>query len=96
MSLISAGSISLESTFKHNEFQFWILVYIFKYKKTKISVPVFVNVYEAQESITRNRFRQAGNRFLGSLKVLQIRAQLIILFWYTFVKQLDCCNNCKH
>ncbi len=47
--------------------------------------PVFVNVYGAQESIPRNRFcqydkqgyvpaRQAGNRFLGSLKGLQIRA----------------------
>ncbi len=32
--------------------------------------PVFVNVYGAQESIPRNQFRQAGNRFLGSLKVL--------------------------
>jgi hypothetical protein len=38
------------------------------------SEPVFVNVYGAQESIPRNRFRQAGNRFLGSLKGLQIRA----------------------
>jgi hypothetical protein len=34
---------------------------------------VFVNVKEAQESIPRNRFRQTGNRFLGSLKGLQIR-----------------------
>ncbi len=31
--------------------------------------PVFVNVYGA-----RNRFRQAGNRFLGSLNGFQIRA----------------------
>jgi hypothetical protein len=30
--------------------------------------PVFVNVYGAQESVPRNRFRQAGNRFSGSLK----------------------------
>ncbi len=30
----------------------------------------------AQETIPRNRFRQARNRFLGSLKVLQIRAQV--------------------
>ncbi len=51
--------------------------------------PVFVNVYGAQESIPRNRFRQlmqpggrndiqgceAGNRFQGSLKGPQIRAQ---------------------
>ncbi len=55
--------------------------------------PVFVNVYGAQESTPRNRFRQhmypggpvttnrvvvaarqAGNRFLSSLKGLQIRA----------------------
>jgi hypothetical protein len=53
------------------------------------SEPVFVNVYGANESIppacvdwragTTNRVivpaRQAGNRFLGSLKGLQIRAQ---------------------
>ncbi len=32
----------------------------------KKSEPIFVNVYEAQESIPRNRFRQAGNQFLGS------------------------------
>jgi hypothetical protein len=36
--------------------------------------PEFVNVQRAQESIS-NRFRQAGNRFLGSLHGLQIRAQ---------------------
>jgi hypothetical protein len=36
--------------------------------------PLFVNVYEAQESVPRNWFRQAGwNRFLGSLKGLQQR-----------------------
>jgi hypothetical protein len=55
--------------------------------------PVFVNVYGAQESIppayvvvwragTSNRVvvpaRQAGNRFLGSLKGLQIRALISI------------------
>ncbi len=33
--------------------------------------PVFVNVYGAQESIQRNRFRQSGNRFLGSLKMFK-------------------------
>ncbi len=33
------------------------------------------NVYGAQESIPRNRFRQPWNRFLGSLKGIQIRAQ---------------------
>jgi hypothetical protein len=32
------------------------------------------NVKGVQESITRNRFRQAKNRFLGSLKGLQVRA----------------------
>ncbi len=32
------------------------------------SEPVFVNVYGAQQSILRSRFRQAGNRSLGSLK----------------------------
>ncbi len=50
--------------------------------------PVFVNVYGAQESILRNRIRslpirknrvvparQAVNRFLASLKGLQIKAQ---------------------
>jgi hypothetical protein len=36
--------------------------------------PVFLNVFGAQESIPRNRFLQAVNRFLGSLKGLQIRA----------------------
>ena len=41
--------------------------------------PVSVNVYGAQESIPRNRFHQAGNRFLGSLNSLQIRA----LFLYS-------------
>ncbi len=35
--------------------------------------PVFVNVYGAQ-SIPRNRFRQDGNRFLGSLNGLRILA----------------------
>jgi len=30
--------------------------------------PVFVNVKGDQESIPRIRFRQVGNRFLGSLK----------------------------
>jgi hypothetical protein len=54
--------------------------------------PVFVNVYGAQESIPpayvvwragmSNRVvvpaRQAGNRFLGSLKGLQIRALISI------------------
>jgi hypothetical protein len=44
-------------------------------KVRRSSEPVFVNVYGDQESIPRNRFRQAGNRFLGSLKVLQIQAQ---------------------
>jgi hypothetical protein len=37
--------------------------------------PEFVNVQGAQESFSRNRFRQAGNRFLGSFHGLQIRAQ---------------------
>jgi hypothetical protein len=58
--------------------------------------PEFVNVQEAQESIppayvacragTSNRFvepaRQAGNRFLGSLQGLQIRASIPVLFRY--------------
>jgi hypothetical protein len=35
--------------------------------------PVFVSVYGAKESITKNRFRQAGIRFLGSFKGQQIR-----------------------
>jgi hypothetical protein len=34
----------------------------------------FVSAYGAQESNPRNRFRQAGNRFLGSLKGLHIRS----------------------
>jgi hypothetical protein len=42
--------------------------------------PVFVNVYGAQQSIPRNLFRQTGNRFLGSLKGLQIRALECLLF----------------
>jgi hypothetical protein len=32
---------------------------------------VFVNLYEAQESILKNWFLQAGNRFLGSLRGLK-------------------------
>ncbi len=35
---------------------------------------VFVNDKEALESIPWNRVRQDGNRFLGSLKGLRIRA----------------------
>ena len=54
-----------------------------------------MNVYRAQELIPRNRFRQAGttkrvvvpacqagNRFLGSLKGLQRRAQGSGYQWY--------------
>ncbi len=37
--------------------------------------PVFVNVDVSQDSIQNNRFRQAGNQFVGSLKVLQIQKQ---------------------
>jgi hypothetical protein len=37
--------------------------------------PEFVNVEEAQESIPRNQLLLSGNRFVGSLKDLQIRAQ---------------------
>jgi hypothetical protein len=44
--------------------------------------PVFLNVFGAQESIPRNRFRQAGNRFLGSLIGLQIRAQDTENMWW--------------
>jgi hypothetical protein len=47
--------------------------------------PVFVNVYGAQESIPKNRFRQAGNRILGSLKGLKIRAlkeQTVAIFFF--------------
>jgi hypothetical protein len=58
-------------------------------KKSLHTEPVCINVYGAKESIplayvawrasTSNRVvvlaRQAGNRFLGLLKVLQIRAQ---------------------
>jgi hypothetical protein len=40
------------------------------------SEPEIVNVSGAQESIPSNRFRQAGNQFLGTLKILQIRAQV--------------------
>ncbi len=36
----------------------------------------FINFQEAQESIPTNQFFQAGNRFLGSLKGLKIRALL--------------------
>jgi hypothetical protein len=48
--------------------QHWLPFLILKVKIRKRTEPVFVNVYGAQESI-----RQAGNRFLGSLKGLQIR-----------------------
>ncbi len=41
-----------------------------------ITEPEFINVEGAQEWIPRNRIRQAGNRFLGPLKGLQIRAQV--------------------
>ncbi len=40
-----------------------------------IPEPEFV-IVKHNESIPRNRVRQAGNRFLGSLKGLQIRAQV--------------------
>ena len=40
---------------------------------------VFVNVEEAKESIPRNRLCQAGNRFLGSLIGLQIRALAVVV-----------------
>jgi hypothetical protein len=43
----------------------------------KSTEPLYVEVSGAQESIMRNRFRQVGNRFMGSLKVLQIRARAI-------------------
>jgi hypothetical protein len=36
--------------------------------------PVFVKILGAQESLPRKQFRQAGNRFLGSLKGLTILA----------------------
>jgi hypothetical protein len=44
--------------------------------QNRSSLTLFVNVSGAQESISRNRFRQAGNQFLGTLKGLQIRAQM--------------------
>ncbi len=61
---------------------------VLKNSDLRYTEPVFVNVYGAQESIspaseacragTINRVvvpaRQAGNRFMGSLKGLQIRA----------------------
>jgi hypothetical protein len=45
------------------------------HKKSLKAEPVFVNVYGAHESIPWNRFRQAKDRYLVSLKDLQIRAQ---------------------
>ncbi len=72
--------------------------------KGKFSEPVFANVYGAQESIPRNRFRQpyaawrvgtanwvavlvrqAGNRFLGSLKGLQIRTQYMTVQYVMYL-----------
>ncbi len=55
------------------------------YTEYRLSVtpePVFVNGYGAQESIPRVVVpaRQAGNRFLGSLKGVQIRAQRTLWF----------------
>jgi hypothetical protein len=65
-------------------------------KYLTICEPAFVNVYGAQESVPRDRFRQpeacrvgttnravvpasqAGNRFLGSLKGLQIQALQVL------------------
>ncbi len=43
-----------------------------------LTEPEFINVRGAQEPIPRNRFRSAGNRFLGSLKDLQIRALKLV------------------
>jgi hypothetical protein len=43
-------------------------------------VPVFLNVKKAQESIPRSRLCLTGNRFLGYLKGLQIRALELTLF----------------
>ncbi len=56
----------------------------------QIPEPVFVNMYGAQESIQTNRFRQAGNRFLGSLNGLQIRAEYTdgrTWYVYWFIKR---------
>ncbi len=63
--------------------------------------PVFVNVYGAQESIPRNQFRQVWNRFLGSLKGLQIRALInayhtgTYLFIRSSLSISLCCNFCS-
>jgi hypothetical protein len=50
-----------------------------------IPEPVFVHVLEDQESIPRNRFRRAGNRFLDFLKGLQtrglIKPSLLTSWW---------------
>ncbi len=59
---------------------------------TNVTEPKFVNVLGAQKSIPRKRFRQAGNRFLGFLKVLQIRAQ-IAAFGGCVTRLADLLNN---
>jgi hypothetical protein len=61
------------------------------YSRVSISVisalsaeSVFVYVYGAKESIPRNRLRQADNRFLCSLKGLQIRAMESLYAMHNF------------
>jgi hypothetical protein len=54
------------------------MIWFFSSHSTEVieSEPETVNVSGAQESIPRNRIRQAGNQFLGTLKGLQIRTQV--------------------
>jgi hypothetical protein len=51
--------------------------------------PEFVNVSGAQESVSRNRIRQARNRFLGSLKGLKIGLS------YTYSPGIDSASLCS-
>jgi hypothetical protein len=64
-----------KETFRHEKWKSWVGCVGGGIDSVEsIPEPLFVNLYGAQESIPRSRFRQAGNQFLSSLKGLQIRA----------------------
>jgi hypothetical protein len=67
--LVSRKVISFNSVLSFKN-KFWVLLErASTISQPENTEPEFQNVLGAQESIPRNRFRQAGNLFLGSLKV---------------------------
>ena len=64
------------------------LTFTFSVLVEPLEIQVFVNVYGAQDSIPRNRFRQARNRFLGSLKGLKYMGSGYINWWSIFFESI--------